>query len=221
MKRQLAFVLMLLSLSTTTQAEIIVSEVHSTGSSSTTYAKDWFELTNIGLAAVDITGWKVDDNSNSAASALLLRNVTSISPGQSVVFIETDAAGATDAAVTAAFTSAWFGTNIPVGFTIGTYGGSGIGLGSGSDAVNIFNASDTPVTNVTFGAATLGVTFDNTAGLTGPISQLSAIGVNSAFGSVAGSEVGSPGLVAAIPEPSSLVLLAIGFGATTLARRRK
>ncbi len=221
MRKLLAFVLITFSLATATQAEIIVSEVHSTGSSSTTYAKDWFELTNTGLSSVNITGWKVDDSSNAAASALLLRNVTSINPGQSVVFIETDAAGATDATVTAAFTSAWFGASIPVGFTIGTYGGSGIGLGSGGDAVNVFNASDAPVTGVTFGAATLGVSFDNAAGVTGAITQASVIGVNSAFGSVAGSEIGSPGLVAAIPEPSSLVLLAIGFGATTLARRRK
>jgi Lamin Tail Domain/PEP-CTERM motif len=221
MKKTFAFVLLILSLTTTTQAEVIVSEVHSTGSSSATYAKDWFELTNTGLASIDITGWKVDDSSNAAASALLLRNVTSINPGQSVVFIETDAAGATDATVTAAFTSAWFGANIPVGFTIGTYGGSGIGLGSGGDAVNIFNASDLLVTGVTFGAGTLGTSFDNAAGLTGPISQLSAVGVNAAFTSVVGSEVGSPGLVAAIPEPSSLVLLAFGFGATAWVRRRK
>jgi Lamin Tail Domain/PEP-CTERM motif len=221
MKKTFAFVLLILSLTTTTQAEVIVSEVHSTGSSSATYAKDWFELTNTGLAAIDITGWKVDDSSNAAASALLLRNVTSINPGQSVVFIETDAAGATDATVTAAFTSAWFGANIPVGFTIGTYGGSGIGLGSGGDAVNIFNASDLLVTGVTFGAATLGISFDNATGLSGAISQSSVVGVNSAFTSVVGSEVGSPGLVAAIPEPSSLVLLAFGFGATAWVRRRK
>lgn len=221
MNRELAFVLMILSLAATTHAEIIVSEVHSTGSSSTTYGKDWFELTNTGLSAVNIAGWKVDDNSNSAGSALLLRNVISVNPGQSAVFIETDAAAATDATVTDAFTSAWFGSSIPVGFTIGTYGGSGIGLGSGGDAVNIFDASDALVTGVTFGTATVGVSFDNAAGLAGPIAQLSVIGVNSAFGSVAGAEVGSPGIAAAIPEPSSLVLLAIGFGATTLARRRR
>lgn len=222
-KKLLTFVLLTLSTSATSQAEIIISEAHSTGSSSATYAKDWFELTNTGLNAVNISGWKVDDSSNAAATALLFRNVTSINPGQSVIFIETDAAGATDATVTAAFTSAWFGASIPSGFTIGTYGGSGIGLGSSGDAINIFDASDVAVTGVSFGAGTLGVSFDNAAGLTGAITQLSVVGVNSAFLSVAGSEIGSPGIATAVvPEPSSLLLLATGVGfATTLTRRRQ
>ncbi len=222
MKSSFVFVLSILCLTSLSHADIIISEVHSTGSSAAaTYAKDWFELTNTGISAVSIAGWKVDDNSNLPASALALRNVTSINPGQSVVFIETDVNGTTDATVMAAFTSAWFGTNIPVGFTIGTYGGSGIGLGSGGDAVNIFDASDLPVVSVSFGAGTVGTSFDNAAGLTGPITQLSGVGVNSAFTSAVGSEIGSPGFVS-VPEPSSLSLLAAGVGfATVLKRRRK
>lgn len=72
--------------------------------SSHSYAADWFELTNIGRAAVDSTGWKMDDNSFLAASAVALSGVTSINPGQSVVCAETSHLATTKAA----FISAWF-----------------------------------------------------------------------------------------------------------------
>src|SRR5215471_8585991 len=71
-------------------AAIISSEVDPSGSSmaSNTYNADWFELTNTGASAQDITGWKMDDNSHTFGSAVGLRGVTSIAPGQSVVFVE-------------------------------------------------------------------------------------------------------------------------------------
>ena len=62
----------------------------------------------------------MDDNSNAFANAVGLSGVTSIAPGQSAVFVETANAG-TAAATAAAFRSSWFGSNVPVGFAIGTY----------------------------------------------------------------------------------------------------
>ena len=52
---------------------------------------DWFEITNYGDAAVDLTGWRMDDNSFSFAASLALNGVTSILPAQSIVFLETKA----------------------------------------------------------------------------------------------------------------------------------
>ena len=46
------------------------------------YAADWFELTNKGAVPVNITGWKVDDDSNAFASALPLTGITEIAPGE-------------------------------------------------------------------------------------------------------------------------------------------
>lgn len=191
-------------------AAIIISEVAPWGSGNGTYAADWFELTNTGASAVNISGWKVDDNSNSSAAALTLRGVTSLGAGQSAVFLESNSSGSGDAALDAAFVSAWFGANAPAGLLIGNYGGSGVGLSTSSDAVNIFNGSGALITRVDFGTSTTGRSFDNVAGLNNAaISQLSAVGVNGAFTSFNGAEVGSPGQV---PLPAALPMFLSAFG---------
>ncbi len=191
------------------QAQLIISEVDPTGSSAS-YAADWFELRNIGTSAVNLTGWKMDDNSASFASAVPIRGITSIAAGQSVVFLEGNTSGSTDATIDANFISAWFGSSAPVGFTVANYGGSGVGLSATSDAVNIYDSIGTFQAGVTFGASTVGFTFDNTAGLSGAISQLSSAGVNGAFLSFNGQETGSPGDVAPVPEPATFALAGLG-----------
>ena len=204
----------------TTQAQLVISEVSSTGSGNSTYAKDWFELRNDGPLSLDITGWKVDDDSALFSSALTLRGVTSIAPGQVVVFMESNTSGTSDAANGLAFESAWFGSSVPAGFTIGFYGGSGIGLSSTSDAVNIYDSAGNLQAGVTFGVDATGISFDNSAGLSGAISQLSQVGVNGAFNSVTGSEIGSPG-VAPVPEPSVIALAGLGLASLVALRRSK
>ena len=216
----------------TANANIIISEVHPTGSSTTTYVSDWFELTNTGVDAVSTSGWQVDDASNGTVK-LALRGISSIAPGQSVVFIETDALAATDAAKDTAFKAAWFGTNIPSNFLLGYYGGSGIGLSSAGDAVNIFDSTNALITRVDFGStvASVGITLDNAAGIgstnvavTATISTLSAVGVNGAFTSVTGNEIGSPGLISpsAVPVPAAVWMFLTGLmGFLGLNRKRK
>jgi hypothetical protein len=176
--------------------KLIISEVAPWASGSSPVAADWFELTNTKAITLNITGWKVDDNSQSPVAAVALSGITTINPGESVIFIETtDLPGKT-----AAFKSNWFGTNPPAGLRIGNYTGSGIGLGTGGDQVNIYNATGTtPEASVVFGASptTTFATFDNTAGLnstTTAVTALSAVGVNGAFVAVnSATEIGSPG----------------------------
>ncbi len=225
----------LLLVAGSSRAAIVITEVDPSGSSTTsnTYNADWFELTNTGTTAQDITGWKMDDNSHAFGSAVAIRGVTSIAPGQSVVFVEGTATGTTaptDATIDAAFENFWFGANIPAGFTIGNYGGAGVGLSQTADEVNIYNAGGTEVVGVGFGVSATGVSFDNAAGIgsaTQPdplISTPSVVGVNGAFSSanaVAGqpNEIGSPGVVP-VPEPASASLLGL-TGLALLGRRRK
>src|SRR5262249_1854086 len=61
---------------------IIISEVAPWSSGNSPLGADWFEVTNIGSAAVDITGWKMDDNSNDFGVAVPLSGITSIGPGE-------------------------------------------------------------------------------------------------------------------------------------------
>lgn len=179
---------------------IFVSEVAPWSSGNSPVGADWFEVTNTKAVAVDITGWKVDDNSQSPAGAVALNGITSINPGESVIFIES----ANLAAITATFLNNWFGANPPAALRIGNYSGSGIGLGTGGDQVNLYNGvSSIPVNTVIFGTSPTGTyaTFDNAAGLhNATISQLSAVGVNGAFVAVnSANEIGSPGRVVTPP----------------------
>ena len=199
-------------------AQVIISEVDSSGSAKI-YNADWFELTNLGGSAVDITGWKMDDNSNSFGASVGLRGVTSIAPGQSVIFLEsTDSLPTTDLTIQTSFKNTWFGSTVPVGLLLGNYNGSGVGLSQTGDAVNIFNSAGALISNVSFGAASVNATFDNSAGLSNvTISTLSQVGVKGAF-LASNGEVGSPGV---IPEPSSYVMIAGGLvlGFVLLRRR--
>lgn len=51
-----------------------ITEVMS--NSGTDGTPDWFDLTNLGTTAVDITGWKVDDNSSAFGNSLVLNGGT-------------------------------------------------------------------------------------------------------------------------------------------------
>jgi hypothetical protein len=196
------------------QADIVITEVNPTGSGTAAYGADWFELTNTGSGAVNIGGWRMDDDSNAFASSVALRGVSSIAPGQSVVFIEGNASGSNDATLAASFIAAWFGGTPPAGFTIGGYGGAGVGLSATSDGVTIFDSAGTAVARVAFGASTAGFSFDNAAGLNATsLTQLSALGANGAFASVTSGEIGSPGTIGPVPEPASLALWLAGLGA--------
>jgi uncharacterized protein YjiK len=165
---------------------MIVTEVAPWGSSNATYAADWFEVTNIGGAAVDMTGWTMDDNSNSVTLSVPIAGIGTVAPGQSVILIEGTATTAAN------FVTAWFAGAPPAGFVIGTYSGSGVGLSATADEVHLFNAAKQPVTGVAFGAATTNFSFDNTAGAA-TLSTLSVVGVNGAFLAADGVETGSPG----------------------------
>jgi uncharacterized protein YjiK/2',3'-cyclic-nucleotide 2'-phosphodiesterase (5'-nucleotidase family)/phosphodiesterase/alkaline phosphatase D-like protein len=192
----------------TSTGGIFVTEVAPWSSGNSPVAADWFELTNTGSAAVNITGWKFDDNSNTFANALTLNGITSIGAGESVVFIETTAA--TTPTAPAAFLTNWFGTKPPTGLQIGTYTGAGAGLSTAGDAVNIYNAAGVLQTNLVFGASPASAPFAtfNNAALqnNATTSTLSAIGTNGASSvtnllptSISVTEIGSPGRIAEAP----------------------
>ena len=188
---------------------VTISEVAPWGSGNTTYAADWFEVTNTGTTDIDITGWKIDDNSNAFVSAAALRGLSILPAGKSAIFLEGTATGTTDATIIANFSMAWFGSpTLPSNVLIGIYGGSGVGLSTAGDAVNLFDATGDRVAGVSFGPSTTGITFDNTAGLNSTtlplpvISTLSVVGVNGAYSTPQGK--GSPGNINRAPSAVGL-----------------
>jgi hypothetical protein len=207
------------------EPSIIISEVAPWASGNASYGADWFELTNTGASTVSIGEWRIDDNSNSFGSSVALRGIGSIGAGESVIFLEGNASGSTDATLNAGFVAAWFGGSAPAGLRIGNYGGSGVGLSTNGDAVNIFTAAGALVTRIGFPGSTtsIGLSFDNAAGLAGDVvvSQLSTVGVNGAFLSHDGTATGSPGSIGAVPEPETCALMLAGLLGLALVRRAR
>jgi hypothetical protein len=205
-------------------AQIRITEV-APWSSGTSIGSDWFELTNFGGSSVTITNWTMDDDSNSANSAIL-SGISSIAPNESVIFLELPGGG-NATTLRNSFINTWFGGTAPSGLQIGTYTqgvAGGVGLGTGGDIVNIYNGtSGTQQARVTFGSADSVnplQTFDNFGGLDSTaISALSVVGVNGAFVAANdANQVGSPG---AVPEPSSAMALASGAAMLLSLRRRR
>jgi len=187
-------------------SDLIISEIAPWSSGNSSLGADWFEVTNKGTTAIDITGWKIDDDSASFANASNLEGVTSIAPGQSVVFVDGDASKI------AAFFELWFGGTAPQGLAIGTYGGPG--LGTGGDGVNLFDATGNLVTGVTFGsspAASPLATFDNALG-NSSVTTLSTVGNNGAFSVIDGGAgvvlTGSPGQISGVVSSNTTVGIA-------------
>ncbi len=184
-------------------ASLVISEVApwSSGNSDASLRVDWFEVTNVGTATANITGWRMDDDSRSLNNSVALNGVTSIAPGESVIFLETtDLVGKS-----AAFKTLWFGANPPASLQIGSYGGSGVGLSTGGDQVNLFDSAGAVQTGVAFGASPTGPypTFDNAAGVNNAtITLLSAVGVNGAF-----AAANDPARKSVLPEPLAASLI--------------
>jgi hypothetical protein len=201
------------SIASTAAANLLVTEVAPWSSgNSPTVAADWFELANTGNTPIDLTGYRFDDNSANFDASVALLGVTTLAPGETAIFLEGSEPEVTN------FRAIW---NVPLSVQVGTYTGSGIGLSTSGDAVNIYDAAGTLLTGVTFGSSPAAPgpfpTFDNTAGDVS-LTTLSAVGVNGAYSVVDGAFtlIGSPGV--AIPEPASLGLLA---GAALLGLRRR
>ncbi|HRH80207.1 MAG TPA: lamin tail domain-containing protein [Thiobacillaceae bacterium] len=216
---------------TNTHAAIIISEAAPWSSEYSPIGADWFELTNTGASAVDITGWRMDDGSASFAASVALTGVTTIPAGQSVIFIEGDGS------INASFIDNWFGNHpqakilyengdtifAPAELLIGNYDGSNVDLSIHGDGINIYDANGGLQATVSFGQSAMGYTFDYDSCTTGTIPRLSVHWVCGAFAAINSPvlEVGSPGNIAPVPEPETYVLMLAGLGIVSFAAKRR
>ena len=217
MKQKLLFLLAIILLLSLSQlnAQVRITEVMSGagGTASTVGDKDWFELTNLGSVAVDITGWKVDDNSFDKTKAFVLNGVTSIPAGKSVIFIESSAP-TTDIPALKAF----WGSSMD-NVAVGSYTGSSISLsGTNGDGVILFDNNEAEVTRLSFGAATTGSSFYWIYNASGVMTS-TATGIVSTVGTINGTISNQVTLTSAnsltvynIGSPGTAVVYPLGAG---------
>jgi hypothetical protein len=185
------------SLTVTPKPNLVITEVMSSEAKSvngsTLATSDWWELSNLGNFPVNLQGWRFDDDHDSFSDADTITNNVTIAPGESIVLVE---------AMTPDDFRTWWGSqNLPARLQIITY--PSIGFSSGGDAIYLWNAAATAVTDivasVTFSTATRGVSFgyDPVAKTFG---ALSVAGQSGAFAAAVNSDLGSPGTILNLPR---------------------
>jgi hypothetical protein len=150
------------------------------------HQSDFWELTNFGTNAIDLTGYQFSDNDNVprplfADGVLPLK----ISPGQSVIFVRTDET------VSETQFRAWWGACLAADVPIRFYPKE-LGFNPKLSGVRLWNASGELVDSVDFGAARRGVTFisDTNTGVFGVHTQPGSCG---ACNAATADDLGSPG----------------------------
>jgi hypothetical protein len=167
--------------------DVRITEVMSSEAPGAFIKEDWFELTNFEDEAINLSGWRFNDGTGGFADAYVITNTVIIQPGESVVFVED--------LLPQDFVTWWGATNFAPGTQIVTYSGTQLSFSSAGDSLRVWDSTNSiPVVQVTFGAATVGVSFGynpDTAQFGGPSQE----GVFGAFRSADGLDVGSPGRI--------------------------
>lgn len=189
----------------TANAQIRITEfAHNMGTS-----LEFIELTNVGNAAVDMTGWSFDDSSQTPGSEDL-SVFGMVAAGESVIIAEN-----TDAD---AFRTAW-----GLASSVKVFDGLTNNLGGG-DEINIYDAATNLVDRLTYTGSVTG--FSRNA----PLAELglnnNANWVQSATGDTFNSyadafgNIGNPGQYAPVPEPATITVLAVAALAAARKRRK-
>jgi hypothetical protein len=172
--------------------EVLASESRGTINSTLDH-QDWWELSNLGNFPVNLRGFRFDDSHNLLTHAETITNNISIRPGEAIVLVQD--------MTPAQFRTWWGATNLPADLQIITY--PNIGFSATADAITVWNAAasvntDT-ITNVSFGAATRGVTFGFNPN-SNVFGALSVVGQNGAFAAAVNGDIGSPGTIVNLPR---------------------
>lgn len=153
---------------------------------------DWFEITNFGTNAVDLTGWKFSDEP-SFARPFTITNALVIHPGESVVFAER--------LNLSLFRNWWGWESLPSTLQVCEY--SGFGLGAFGETLFLWNPAATDpydyTSTLSWARALPGVSYecqrfcDEGFGCVDEATAYSVAGEGGAFHAIEGGHVGSPG----------------------------
>ncbi|MDA9367623.1 lamin tail domain-containing protein [bacterium] len=162
--------------------KLSISEIMS-GSNSTAYNADWFEIHNYGDSAVDLGGFSWDDESEIPGTSTF--PMVTVQPGQAIVVLD-DVAANKDA-----FLAEWklYAGSVTI-VANDELTGSFPSLSQNGDAVFLYDANGAEMASGVYTAATAGfsVEFDTTGAFLGDAVD----GTNGAYTSLEG-DVGSPG----------------------------
>jgi hypothetical protein len=214
-----------------TRAEVRITEFMSEGQGLTgpgtgaNRQREFFELTNLGGAAIDVSAWTYNDNNINDPIAF----------GAAVGMLQASESIVLTQMAVADFISYW---QLPTSVRVFSFG-SLSNLGN-ADTVNIYNSAtqdgSSLVDSLTYTADLRGsgISRNRPFGMTGAIAN--AMWVDSALGDVYGSrlapnpifppgpeyiDLANPGVFAPVPEPAGWMLMAAGLaGLAARARRR-
>jgi Lamin Tail Domain/Immunoglobulin I-set domain len=195
--------------------EVMSGESADNSNGDTSGHGDWFELSNLGDFPVNLSGYRIDDNSHSLSQSTTVTGPATIHPGESVVFV---------LAMTPQAFRDWWGPNLPASVQVISYNGSGLGLSGTGDDVHIWNAvasgdaDQYQIAHVSFLTGTDGVSFgfdptitDETGFYGFAPDGLSINGVNGAFVATVGGDIGSPGTIVNLPRITGITKTNGGF----------
>jgi hypothetical protein len=170
--------------------DLRITEVMSTEAAPNVDTEDWWELTSFDTQAIDLSGWRFNDNTGGLTDPFVIPAGITIQPGESIIFVEN---------LTRDEFLAWWGTNnITPTTQIITYTNVQISFsGTEGDSLFLWDATATDTNDtidaVSFGPAPAPQSFSYNP-LTGEL-EPSREGVNGAFVAAAGLDVGSPGRI--------------------------
>lgn len=199
-------------------ADLVITEVlpQTTAGTSSAINGDWWELTNTGLAPVNLSGYQWADTEDALPSSdSNFFPAITINPGESIVILEESASSKAD------WRTNW---GIGDGVTILTMdemlddgtpdGDTFSGLGSNDDGVFFYDPAGVLLSSYTYAATTRGTSFE--VDFAGAALGLSVAGENGAV-LAANGDTGSPG--SAVPAPGVAALFAAA--AIVAGRRRR
>lgn len=207
--------------SVSAHAEVRITEAMYKGTSGglNNANREFFELTNLGDAAVNVSGWRYDDESDGDFTVFGNVGFTSIAAHESVIFTELSAS---------AFRSYW---GLDDSVQVFSYGGKS-NLNS-TDTVRILDGA-TLIDSLFFDDLVgAGVSLNRPVGAVGAVANVDYLkaAVGDVFGSYraqgAGTDLGNPGSYVfpvsgpAVPEPATWALMVGGFGLVGLSLRRR